>query len=470
MTLVLEGTDPAAEPAPGRRPGATKGRGTSKRRARVRPATSARQVMSRFIAAGVVAFLVVGVGGAFAAWRAAEREAIDDAKQRTIMLADHIVAAAVTDALVEGDPAALRRMDRLVQTQVLGHGVRRVKLWTADGRVVYSDEPELIGRRFTFDAEEKAAIRSGTPDAALTNLARPENTYERGAGALLEVYLVIRTKSGQPLLFETYQSRSQVAERAVEIWEDFVPSAVGGLLVLLVCLVPLVWTLTRQLESARNERERLLNHALTSSTTERRRIASHLHDGIVQSLAGVSYALAGTAQHLAVAGQKQQAAAVKDAAVELRQDVRGLRSLLVEIYPPGLRGAGFQSAVADLTAQLVSRGVEVRLQLDGGDDLEEPVQAVFFQVAQESLRNIVRHSQATQVGLTLDHRGSEVLFVVTDDGRGFEAEHGTTAETGDDAHMGLALLVGALAELNGTLTVDSAPGRGTTLTARVPAP
>jgi two-component system NarL family sensor kinase len=437
------------------------------RRAKVRPATSARQVMTRFIAAGVIAFLVVGVGGAFAAWRAAEREAIDDAQQRTRMLADHIVAGAATDALVAGDPAAVRRMDRLVRSQVLGHGVLRVKLWTADGTVVYSDETELIGQRFEFDDDERAALLSGQADAALTNLARPENQFERGSGALLEVYLTIRTPSGRPLLFETYQSRSQVAARGVQIWKDFVPSAIGGLLVLLVCLVPLVWTLARQLESARNERERLLSNALHSSTTERRRIASHLHDGIVQSLAGVSYALAGTAENLGSAGQRTEAATVKDAALELRQDVRSLRSLLVEIYPPSLRGAGFESAVADLTAQLSSRGIEVDLDLSGGDGLREPEQALFFQVAQESVRNIVRHSQATRAGLELHRSDDELRFVVRDNGRGFDQAN-TRRSGGEEAHMGLTLLVGALAEMSGTLTVESAPGCGTTLIARIP--
>jgi two-component system, NarL family, sensor kinase len=440
------------------------------RRPTLRPATSARQVMVRFVLAGLVAFVMVAAGGAVGARRAAESEAIDDAQQRTVMLADHVVTSAATDALVAGDQRAISHLDTLVREHVLGHDVLRVKIWTTDGTVVYSDEPALIGRHYTLAAEERAAIESGRLDAATTNLARPENRFERGAGPMLEVYLTIHTPSGRPLLFETYQSRSQVAARGTEIWRDFMPSVVGGLLLLVLLMCPLVWTLARQLEAARNEREGLLSRALHASSTERRRIASHLHDGIVQSLAGVSYALAGIADKLTTEGRRADAEMVNDAAVELRQDVRGLRSLLVEIYPPGLRGAGFQTAIADLTAPLISRGIEVDLDIEGGDELQETVQVLLFQIAQESLRNIVRHSRATTAAVKLERVDALVVFVVSDNGLGFDMSPVHRRSSTNEGHLGLPLLAGAVAEADGTLTVESAPGSGTTITARVPLP
>ncbi len=62
-----------------------------------------------------------------------------------------------------GRPAALAELDRTVQERVLSEDIVRVKIWTPDGRIVYSDEPRLIGRRFTLGADEREALSAGSP-------------------------------------------------------------------------------------------------------------------------------------------------------------------------------------------------------------------------------------------------------------------------------------------------------------------
>ena len=118
-------------------------------------------------------------------------------------------------------PAALERLDRLVQERVLSERVVRVKLWTRDGRIVYSDEPRLIGAMYPRGDDEIEALRSGETHAELSDLTRPENRFERGEGKLYEVYTRVRTPNGTPLLFETYQRSSALTSSGREIWLPF---------------------------------------------------------------------------------------------------------------------------------------------------------------------------------------------------------------------------------------------------------
>jgi len=434
------------------------------------PRTVVRQALTRFVAAGAVALVLVGVGAWFAADRAAEGEAVEDARQRTVTLAAALVQPELTQALADGEPAALAAFDRLVRERVLSDDVVRVKLWRPDGTIVYSDERRLEGLRFPLDPEELEVLRAGGPAVAEpSDLSRPENRFDGGRGDLLEVYLPVWAPDGSVMLFETYQTRTAVAVRERAVLTEFAPLILGGLALLLLALVPVAWSLARGLDRARADRVRLLQHALDASTTERRRIAAHLHDGVVQSLAGSSYALSGVADKLAQTDQLWAAGIVRSAATELRQSVRGLRSLLVEIYPPGLRRAGLGHALSDLTAQLSSRGIAVTLDVDDAPELPEAVQTAMFRVTQEAVRNIVTHAGASAVTVALRTEARAATLEIADDGRGFvlpDPAHPSSATPPN--HLGLALLEDAVAEVGGRLTVVTSPGAGTSLTARIP--
>lgn len=228
-----------------------------------------RNALIRFVAAALVALFVVAVGSWWAARRAAESEAVEDARQRTVTLAKAVVEPSLTDALLAGSPRALSRFDAIVRERIMGDDVLRVKLWTSDGTIVYADQAELIGTRFPLGEEEREALESGTAAAEPSGLGKAENRLDRGRGPLLEVYLPVRTPNGVELLFETYQPRQIVADRRSEVLADFAPITIGGLGVLLVALVPIVWELARRLELARTERERLLRRAIEGAVPEK---------------------------------------------------------------------------------------------------------------------------------------------------------------------------------------------------------
>ena len=227
--------------------------------------------VTQFTLAGLAAVAVVGAVSAYLLARAGTDEAIRDAKRLTALAGEGIVQPALSDRFLRGDPAAIRRIDELVRGRILSHdGVARVKIWDADGRIVYSDEPRLIGDRFELGADELAILRHGGTEAETTDLSRPENRYERGAGELLEVYLPIHTPDGTPVLFETYVRSSFVESAGQEVWSTLAPVLIGAFVVLAALQLPLAWSLARRLRRGQEEREALLRRAIDASEIERR--------------------------------------------------------------------------------------------------------------------------------------------------------------------------------------------------------
>jgi two-component system NarL family sensor kinase len=111
-----------------------------------------------------------------------------------------------------------------VRTDPTDPSIARIKIWDRSGRIVYSDEPSLIGVRFSSNAETEE-FGSQSPEAEVSDLSKPENRYERGLGRLLEVYFTIHTPNGTPLRYETYyQSRFVSAPSSRPVRRPSVPS------------------------------------------------------------------------------------------------------------------------------------------------------------------------------------------------------------------------------------------------------
>jgi two-component system NarL family sensor kinase len=409
--------------------------------------TSIASALARYLISSLVAIAVIVVGSYFVLRSVTIHEAERDTRQRVI-LEGRLVQTGLTDGVLTGEPGALAELDELVQAQILGESVVRVKIWTPDGRILYSDEPRLIGQSFGLGEEERELFETGGSDAELSDLSKPENRYERSAGKLLEAHTPIRTPNGTQVLFETYQRFGAVSASASRILRTLAPPLLGGLLVLLAIQVPLAYSLARRLQRGHDERERLLARAIEASDNERRRIAADLHDGIVQDLAGVAFGLAPLAAKAPPSEQK-----VLNASVErLRQGVRDLRTLLVEIHPPRLESAGLEAALDDLLSPVRAAGIDTELAVEPTRD-----DALVYRVVREALRNVTKHAQARHVSVSV----TPARATVRDDGHGFDAAQRERRR--EEGHVGLALLADLVAEAGGTLSVTSAPGEGTTV-------
>jgi signal transduction histidine kinase len=433
------------------------------RRRPAKPQVSWRPVL---IQVGLTAALVIGlvaVAGTVASRRTAEQETVENATETTGVLVHAAVQPAITDDLLDPETdasaKARARLDAIVRSQVLSDSLVRVKLWTRDGRVVYSDEPRLVNEVYPLDASEIEAMRAATSVASVSNLAEPENRYERNAGKLIEVYYPVFTAAGVEMLFETYLKYDEVITRTEQTLQTFASIAIGAFLFVLMVQMPISWTMIGRLRRGQQQRHELMAKALTAGAEERRRIAGALHDGVVQDLAAVSFVVAGSADQVRGLGESRLGAQLDVVADTLRSNIRALRSLLVDIYPPSLRSAGLPAALSDLVAMLSTTGVTITIVTEPNLAVGYEIEALLYGVAQECLRNAVQHAQATTVTVEISNTGDVVRLEITDDGVGFDARSVLNAP--GDGHFGLRVICDMAAEKGAMLAVDSRPGVGT---------
>jgi two-component system NarL family sensor kinase len=423
-----------------------------------------------FALSAVALLAVVGTIGVVGLHRTAESEALRQAGQRTQAVGEGVLAPELTDAVMRGDPAALRRFDRIVRTRVLRGPITRVKLWTPDGRVVYSDEPRLIGRRFTLPEDLREAMEERKTSADVSDLARPENRFERGRGRLVEVYEPLRVSgSRQEVLLEAYHPAADISDASVRILKSFLPVALALLIALALAQLPLAWFLDRRVRGDERERERLTRAGEDALEGERRRIAAELHDGVVQDLAGVAYELQAAADRLPAGNghdDPELGDALRRGAGVCRGSMRALRALLVDLYPSERREQGLDAAVEALARPLRERGVDVAVDMEVGGRLPSATTELVYRAVQEALRNVDRHAAARTASVALRREGDTLTLVVEDDGRGMTGDN--LREQHAAGHMGLALLADGVAARGGSLSIESEPGTGTRVQVSLP--
>lgn len=415
---------------------------------------------------GLAALAVVALAGVLAVDRLATAASLRDAGRVAELVAHGIMQPAMSGSLVRGDPGAVAALDRTVRDRVLLGSLARIKVWAPDGRIVYSDEPLLIGEVFPMTPEQTAALGSGlTSEPEISDLDAAENRLENADERLIEVYVPIQALDGTPLLVESYLRLDAALTSGRLVATQVLPLALAGLALLVILQWPLAWRLARDLRAGHLARERLLQRAADSSVDERRRIAGELHDGLVQSLAGVALDLAGSADRSADA---KSADDLRRGADGVRASMREARSLLVELYPPNLRSAGLANAVTDLAAKVSARGIAVITDISDDESLSDADQAVVFRVAQESLRNVVKHSGAAHVRVGLTVMSGRCDLVITDDGRGID--DGADRSGRDSGHLGLAVLRDLTQEAGASFDIRRAEPSGTIVTLHLAAP
>jgi signal transduction histidine kinase len=422
-------------------------------------------VITRF-AVGTLAAITVAVVGGYFVLRSV---AVDEAKRQTRTRAQEsaqLVEATVSDGLLKGRRDAVTAVDDVVVGRILSSSIVRVKIWSEGGRVLYSDEPAEIGGRYALSAEQHELLRNGGTQVEVTDLSHPENRLDRENGRLIEAYTRIRSPSGTPLLFEIYQRFGSVTADSRRLLRSLAPPILGAIALILIVQAPLFWSLTRRLQRSHEQREGLLANAVMSSRRERRRVASYLHDGPVQELAGLAFSLAPVADGAESRGADADAAVVRKVIGRLRSTVRDLRALLVDLHAPTLASAGLEAAMRDLVSPLTDRGTTVELRVDGHDRFDPETQALVYRVAQEALRNVIAYADASNVLVEVDATDSTGSLLVADDGRGFGPD--VRDRRREEGHLGLSLVEELARQAGGTLTIDSREGAGTRVRLEVP--
>jgi PAS domain S-box-containing protein len=216
----------------------------------------------------------------------------------------------------------------------------------------------------------------------------------------------------------------------------------------------------RQAETARLE---VLRRLATAQEAERHRLARELHDQMGQHL---------TALGLGLKASRDATPEASPAAAILRQlqdlsDLMGreVHQLALELRPTALDDLGLHTALENYVESWSEQSrVEADFQSAGMDGARLPaaIETALFRVVQEALTNVRKHAQCKRVSVILRRAPLEALAVVEDDGRGFDAEAPPAGR------LGLLGMGERLALVGGTLVVESAPEKGTTVFARVP--
>ncbi len=206
--------------------------------------------------------------------------------------------------------------------------------------------------------------------------------------------------------------------------------------------------------------------ALYHSIELRARLARDLHDTVIQSIYAAGLGLASVRTQMS-ADPSGADGRIRHCMESLNDTIRQVRSYITDLEPdPSEQRQSFSEAVRALalTMQALSP-VEVRLQLDAAADrhLSLTGEMHALQIVRESISNAMRHGAATRIDITLRREPLEIVLEVRDNGSGFNSAQ----PAGRDSH-GLRNLQTRAAEMGATLQVDSAEGRGTSVTLRLP--
>jgi signal transduction histidine kinase len=204
-----------------------------------------------------------------------------------------------------------------------------------------------------------------------------------------------------------------------------------------------------------------LRRVVEAQELERRRLARELHDETGQALTSILLGLKAVEEAKNASQRDDAAAELRQLVVSTLQDVR---RLAVELRPKALDDFGLLAALERLAQTFTEQiGIETDVEANLGDERLPPeVETALYRLVQEALTNVVKHSRASRVSISLVRKANSVSAVIEDDGVGF------TESTGEGLGLGLIGMRERVGLLDGRLEVESRPRHGTTIVAEVP--
>ncbi len=224
--------------------------------------------------------------------------------------------------------------------------------------------------------------------------------------------------------------------------------------------------LWQELKRKEEVRGQLLRNTISVQEAERKRIARELHDQTSHSLTSLMVGLkmveaqAPEEMYESIANLKQLSA----------QTLEQVHKLGVELRPSSLDDLGLVVALRQLTDEYSTTfGCDADFQAHGMESKRLPpeVEIAIYRIVQEALTNVAKHSEAKAVSILIETRGTLIVAIVEDNGKGFDVDRVLTSGK-DDKKLGLYGMQERTSLIGGTLTIESSPGVGTTIFVEVP--
>ncbi|MGV2101100.1 sensor histidine kinase [Rhizobium sp. 21-4511-3d] len=408
---------------------------------------NARSLASQFFITGgvvsIMAMLLIGI----LLTRLIEDAVIHNSGAATALYVDSVVAPLLPDMQTETllDEGSAQALNETLSQGALGKRLVSFKLWRSDGTILYSNEQELIGRKFPVSDKLRQAF-SGALVARYEVASDPESEKERQLGKpLMEIYNpVLQPWSGQPVaVVEFYETAEGLADSIARarLWSW--ASVAGLTAIFFLALSALVFRGSRLIEAQRSDlRDKVteLSALLAEKLALQRRLqrsslrAAALNETYLRSVGADLHD--GPAQHIAYASLRLDSEMLVDAKTSpdmrekelswirssLAEAMREIRTICRGLVLPEIEGASFAeiiervvSAHETRTASTVSRSVE-----DDRSDLSAAVKICVYRFVQEALNNAYRHGGGIEQSVTARVRDGEVRIEVRDQGDGFD--------------------------------------------------
>ena len=305
-------------------------------------------------------------------------------------------------------------------------------------RIIGYSENEILGRRFYDFLHPADMIRA------------------------VSVFVRLKKDGASALRFQ----HRAIHKNGSTVWVNAIFSAVrkGGGDPSLAFIVSILEDVTEQ-KNFETEMTELKNRLQSTLELERLRLAHELHDGPMQELYSVVYAL----EELRGKSDSETAKAIENVSNNIHGVLKGLRETAKELRPPTISQFGLEKTIRSYMADLQEKHPELTMQLTLARDhqlLPEEVRLALFRVLQQSLTNVVRHAQATKVHVRFSFDAEESRLEVWDNGIGFEVPS-TWIDFVREGHYGLAGAAERVNALGGMFMVESQPP-STTVRAVIP--
>lgn len=435
---------------------------------------------------------ILVLGGAMAIWQA--RQAVEKEVESSVHLALQLITLGVADEPVFQKIDDLSRFSALRQTRHLS-----IQLQKPDGqrihfagesqpsnpeemppawfiRWVRGDYPQVEHQLKTRDGQLLTLIIQPQPLDEITEVWRESVTFFASISLLtMLTFLAVNLVFNKSLksiaiivdalrVIETGRYRQQLPAFSTQEF-DSIAKAVNHM--------------TVELDKTQRENRALTQHSLAIQEEERQRLSQELHDEFGQSLTAIKVMAVTAAKQRADTGRVgadplgpgkngEMSGTITAAIVEICDHLMlVVRSMMQQLHPLVLTELGLKATLEEMVNHWSERNPDLDLTISCGDEVDELDKTVtiqVFRVIQECLTNVVRHAHARQVGIALDRLSQPqplLLLRVQDDGQGCDLDTMTRG-------FGLLGIKERIKSLDGELDVQSQPGAGMTVTARIP--
>ena len=464
-------------------------------------------LVGRFVAGAVAALVVTGLGVALLTVRTVVTRAEQVASFHAAFVADAVLAPALRGLPLDQPLSgrALHSVDSVVRNRILGDGRDvRVKIWSRDGTVLYSDYTPLIGRIFPEERSELAEVFEGGTESGISDLSDGENVGERRiAEKLFQTYVPLRLHPDGPIVAaaEVYQDYSVIQGDVDRLVRTLSLVFAGGLGILFALLLPIALRASHALrEQNKRLREqgdqlRVLLAREQQTVVELRELNQRKSDFVAAAsheLRTPLTAIMGYVRTLRRPEMANDAAVREEFLAHIDQQsarlFRSIKGLLTAARLEEARPAALELSLVDLRSITLEAAEELRL--DGRCRIDVPSDLAPVRTDRDRLRDIIVELMDNAIKYSPDGapietsarlEGGRVVLTVRDHGVGIDPEtsehifdrffQGDQSATRAYGGLGLGLHIvrGLVDELDGTVSVESEPGAGSAFTVELPA-